>query len=144
MIIVTDKLIPKGFDEMAFKFSQRSIERREGVDKRLIEISDLALEISPIDFGIPEHGGIRTANQQAKLYVQGKSKCDGHIKQSRHQSGKGLDFYAFVNGAATWDKHYLAVVGAAHLQAASILGYQLQWGGLWKSFPDYPHVELLE
>lgn len=129
---------------MNFKFSERSKQRREGVDPRLIAISDLALLISPIDFGIPEHGGLRTAEQQKCLFDDGKSKCDGTRRKSRHQSGKALDFYAFVDGKASWDREHLAIVAAAHLQAASMLGYQLQWGGLWDSFPDFPHLELLE
>jgi peptidoglycan LD-endopeptidase CwlK len=129
---------------MNFKFSERSKQRREGVDPRLIAISDLALQISPLDFGIPRHGGLRTAEQQKCLFDAGKSKCDGTRRKSRHQSGKALDFYAFVDGKASWDREHLAIVAAAHLQAASMLGHQLQWGGLWDSFPDFPHLELLE
>jgi hypothetical protein len=28
------------------------------------------------------------------------------------------------------------------LQAAAMLGYQLRWGGLFKSFVDMPHFEI--
>jgi len=35
-----------------FYLSNRSKVRRDGVDSRLIEVNDLALEISVIDFGI--------------------------------------------------------------------------------------------
>lgn len=127
-----------------FKLSTRSKQRREGVDPRLIEISDLAIQITTIDFGHPADSGIRTAERQNELYKAGKSKADGYSKLSRHQSGKALDFFAFVDGKASWDTEHLAMVGAAFLQAASILGYKLQWGGLWRSFKDYPHVELLD
>ena len=127
-----------------FKLSNSSKQRREGVDPRLIEISDLALSISVVDFGHPADAGKRTAERQNKLFLTGKSKCDGYNKLSPHQSGKALDFYAFVNGKASWDTEHLAMVAAAFLQAASILGYKLKWGGLWKSFKDYPHVELVD
>jgi peptidoglycan L-alanyl-D-glutamate endopeptidase CwlK len=129
---------------MSWRLSKRSLERREGVDPRLIEICDLALSLSIIDFGIPGYGGIRTVGDQHKLYKDGKSMCDGIKKLSKHQSGMALDFYAYVDGRASWDEGHLATVAAAFLQAASILGYKLQWGGLWVGFRDMPHVQLLE
>lgn len=127
-----------------FKLSSSSKQRREGVDTRLIEISDLAIQITVVDFGHPADAGKRTAERQNELYQAGKSKCDGYKKLSRHQSGKALDFYAFVDGKVSWDTEHLAMIAAAFLQAASILGYKLKWGGLWKSFKDYPHVELAD
>ena len=127
-----------------FKFSAKSKQNRNGVDPRLIEISDLAITLSVVDFGHPSDAGVRTAERQNELFRAGKSKADGYKKLSNHQSGKALDFYAFVDGHATWDTEPLAMVAAAFLQAASILGYQLEWGGLWKSFKDMPHVQLLD
>lgn len=125
-----------------WQLSERSKQRREGVDPRLIEISDLALTISPIDFGIPDHGGPRTEAEQAALFMADLSKCDGIHKKSYHQTGMALDFYAYVDGGASWDKYHLTQVAAAFLQAASILGYSLSWGGHWKGFTDMPHVQL--
>jgi peptidoglycan L-alanyl-D-glutamate endopeptidase CwlK len=129
---------------MTYHLGTNSKKNREGVDTRLIEICDLAITLTTIDFGIPSTGGLRDDATQHSLYLNGKSKLDGYKKESKHQDGKALDFYAYVSGTASWDAHHLAVIAAAFLQAASILGYQLQWGGLWKSFKDYPHVQLLE
>ena len=129
---------------MAYQLSTNSKERRKGVDLRLIEICDLALEISVIDFGIPADGGLRNATRQRQLFDDGKSKADGYDKKSFHQSGKALDFYAYVDGKASWDTEHLAMVAAAFLQAASLLGYKLKWGGLWHGFKDMPHVQLAE
>lgn len=128
---------------MSFKLSTNSKRNREGIDARLIEISDLAIQITVIDFGHPSDAGLRTSIRQNELFLDGKSKADGYNKLSYHQSGKALDFYAFVNGQASWQECHLAMVAAAHLQAASILGYKLKWGGLWKNFKDYPHVQLV-
>lgn len=125
-----------------FKLSDSSKERREGVDPRLIEISDLAIQITVVDFGIPGDGGIRTAQRQNRLFLTGRSKADGYDDLSNHQSGEALDFYAYVDGKASWNTEHLAMVAAAFLQAASMLGYRLKWGGLWKNFKDMPHVEL--
>ena len=101
-----------------FKFSQTSKQRRAGVDPRLIAISDRALEISVVDFAIPKHGGKRTEEEQYQLFLDGKSRADGTNDLSYHQSGKALDFYAFVNGKASWNPGHLAMVAAAFLQAA--------------------------
>lgn len=115
-----------------FEFSHTSIERMEGISPKLVRLSTLALKISPIDFGIPEHGGLRTAEEQHQLFLNGKSKADGYDNLSYHQSGNALDFYAYVNGAS-WNHDHLAMVAAAHLQAAATFGYSLEWGGFWKS-----------
>ena len=127
-----------------FALSNSSKERREGVDQRLIDISDLAITISTIDFGIPREGGLRTDLEQAELFLHGKSKADGIVKKSYHQSGKALDFYAYVDGAASWEKEHLAIVAAAMLQAAIILGYKIKWGGLFRGFQDMPHIQLID
>lgn len=127
---------------MAFQFSKRSLDRMEGVDQALKDIAHRALEISRVDFGIPEHGGKRTSEEQHLLYKGGKSKADGYHKWSRHQYGEALDVYAFVDGKASWDTEHLALVATAMLQAANELGYKLEWGGLWKSFQDMPHFQL--
>lgn len=125
-----------------FKLSEKSKERRSGVDQRLIEISDLAIEITIIDFGIPRDGGVRIAERQKELYDAGKSKADGYKKLSEHQSKRALDFYAYVNGRASWEPRHLSMVACAMLQAASLLGYKLQWGGLWRGFKDMPHIQI--
>ena len=128
---------------MTFAFSQSSLERREGVDQRLIDISDLAIRLTKVDFGIPGDGGIRTEARQNELYLAGSSKCDGVIKLSNHQTGKALDVYAYVDGAS-WEPEHLTSVACAMLQAASMLGHKLVWGGHWATFIDMPHFELSE
>ena len=127
---------------MGFQLSNNSMMNLAGVDDRLIDIADVAIKLSPIDFGIPSTGGLRTAEDQAKLFEDGVSKADGVNNKSYHQTGKALDVYAYVDGKASWDKLHLATIAAAMLQASSQLGYELKWGGLWKSWQDYPHFEI--
>lgn len=129
---------------MAFMLSGKSRNNMAGIDSRLIRIAELAISITRVDFGIPTDGGLRTPEQQSMLFSRGASKLDGYNKKSKHQTGKALDFYAFVDGKASWDEKHLAMVAAAFLQAACMLGYKLQWGGLWATFKDMPHVELME
>lgn len=126
---------------MNFKFSKRSIERMEGVDKRMLKIAYRALEISKVDFGIPEDGGLRTAARQHELYEKEASQLDGYQNESHHQTGKALDFYAYVDGKASWYPPHLAMVAAAFLQAASEFGYRLEWGGLWSTSKKIASVQ---
>ncbi len=140
---------------MAFALSTRSKTHRAGIDPRLIEIDDLAITLTLIDYGHGKYAGLRTAETQAQLYDDGKSQKDGVNRRSLHQDKKALDFYAFVNGSASWHHPHLAMVACAYFQAAAILGYRIRWGGLWKSrkpkiidgIPygwDCPHIELLD
>jgi len=127
---------------MSYKLGANSLNNRAGVDPRLIEISDLAISISNIDFGIPNTGGLRSTEDQAALFTSGVSKADGRTNKSYHQTGKALDLYAYVDGKASWDTIHLALAASAMLQASAQLGYKLKWGGLWKSWQDMPHFEL--
>jgi len=125
-----------------FSFSEKSLGRMSGVDPRLQEVMKRALEISKLDFGIPEYGGLRTTEEQYGLFETGKSKADGTRKKSYHQTGKAVDVYAYVYGLASWEKLHLAMIAAAVLQAASELGYSVKWGGLWSNFTDMPHFQI--
>lgn len=133
-----------------FQFSHSSLKNRHGVDPRLIAISDLALEISLIDFGHGPDSGLRSAERQEELFLEGKSLANGHSTKSKHQLGRALDFYAYVDGKASWEPLHLSIVAAAFMQAAIILGYKIRWGGLWRKKNggiygwDMPHIELID
>ena len=125
-----------------YKLSKSSAEVLATVNPKLQEIATLALSISVIDFGIPSSGGMRTAEEQFELFNDSRSPLDGYEKESYHQTGNALDFYAYVDGHASWQPEHLSLVACAMLQAASILGYPLEWGGLFRSFKDMPHLQL--
>jgi peptidoglycan L-alanyl-D-glutamate endopeptidase CwlK len=127
---------------MSFELGKNSLKNREGIDDRLLDITDLAIKLTNIDFGIPNTGGLRSVEDQAKLFTAGKSKADGRTNHSYHQTGKAVDVYAYVDGKASWEKEHLAIIAAAMLQASAQLGYELKWGGLWKSWQDFPHFEI--
>lgn len=127
---------------MTFKLSSTSKMRLEGVNPVLIKVINRALEITTIDFGIPKHGGLRTAEEQNALFKDGKSQLDGYKKKSNHQTGNAFDVFAYVDGKASWDKAHLTAVADAIFQAADELGVKLTWGGHWKNFVDMPHFEL--
>ena len=137
---------------MCYQFSKKSVERMQGVNPELIIIFTEAIKNSPIDFGIPGLGGIRTAEQQKKLFLAKKSECDGYKNKSFHQSGNALDFYAYVDGSASWSKQHLAMVASVIMTTAKRLKKEgkttvdLYWGGQFGSTDftgwDYPHIEI--
>ena len=78
-----------------FQWGQTSIRRMDGVDPRIIRVLFRAIRIMSrkkdgIDMTIPYMGGIRTADEQNKLFLDGVSKCDGFEKKSHHQSGLAI------------------------------------------------------
>ena len=93
--------------------------------------------------------GVRTAEQQAKLFAQGRTapgkkvtNCDGLVKKSRHQVaadgfGHAVDCAFVVGGKVSWD---LALPWRLYGEIGKALG--LVWGGDWKSLVDRPHLEL--
>ena len=119
-----------------FKFSKRSQERLSGVKPHVKETMELAIKLSSIDFGVPEYGGLRTVEDQAALFTAGKSKCDGRVSKSNHQSGEACDVYAYVDGKASWDLAHLALVAVYVMTAANMLGYKCEWGGTWTKAGD--------
>jgi len=125
-----------------FRLSKSSLKNIEGINPKLLEITYLAITITKIDYGHGEFSGLRSNVDQKELFADGKSKADGYNNKSYHQSGNALDFYAYVDGRASWLPEHLAMVATAHLQAASILGYPLEWGGNFKGFRDMPHIQL--
>jgi peptidoglycan L-alanyl-D-glutamate endopeptidase CwlK len=127
-----------------FLLSKKSTEHMQGIHTNLIKIAERAIQITAIDFGIPENGGLRTEQIQQKLFTAHLSNADGYKNRSKHQDGKALDFYAYVDGKASWEPEYLAYVACAFLQAACELEIKIEWGGLWKNFKDMPHIQLAE
>ena len=137
---------------MCYKFSKSSVKRMKGVHPDLVIIFTEAIKNSPIDFGIPGLGGLRTAEQQKILCAAGKSKCDGYANKSYHQTGKALDFYAYVDGAASWEIHHLCMIASVIMTTAKRLKKEgritidLYWGGQFgcSDFTgwDLPHMEV--
>lgn len=92
---------------------------------------------------------LRTTEEQAALYAQGRTKpgkivtnTDGVKHKSNHQShedgfGHAVDCCFLVDGQANWDeKNPWKVYGTM----AVALG--LVWGGNWISPVDKPHVQI--
>lgn len=86
--------------------------------------------------------GFRSIAEQNKLYAQGRSKAGKIVTfakggQSKHNFGDAVDF-AFLDTAGNidWSQKLFTKLGA------SAKKFGLSWGGAWKKFKDYPHIEL--
>jgi peptidoglycan L-alanyl-D-glutamate endopeptidase CwlK len=119
-----------------FKFSQRSKDRMKGVHPDLIEVAQLALELSPVDFGVSE--GLRNREKQRQMVKKGLSTT----MNSRHLTGHAIDVYAWVDGTVSWEWPEYKKIAKAFKKAAKKLEVDIDWGGDWKSFPDGPHFQL--
>jgi hypothetical protein len=81
---------------MSFHFSKSSMDKLLTVDEKLQILACKVIEITPVDFAITS--GLRTLEEQQELFKQGKSKCDGIIKKSKHQEGKAIDICPVIDG----------------------------------------------
>lgn len=119
-----------------FKFSQRSENNLRDVHPDLVKVVWLALELSPVDFGITE--GLRTVERQKQLVAEGKSQT----MNSRHISGHAVDVFAYPTPAGSWDWQYYQQISQAFKQAGKNLSIPVEWGGDWKTLKDGPHFQL--
>jgi peptidoglycan L-alanyl-D-glutamate endopeptidase CwlK len=92
--------------------------------------------------------GTRTFEEQAKIYASGRSIKGPILTKampgaSMHNYGMAWDFCMFEGvdkhggiGKAIFDDEILAKCGHIALDRG------LDWGGAWKSFKDYPHIQM--
>lgn len=124
-----------------------------GVEPDVIKLCNKALEISDYDFSIID--GLRTTEDQQKVFNDKKSELDGIIKKSFHQSGLAVDVLPYVRDRSglkmnmwnvndpkvrlVWYEVHRAFLRAARLLKLNIeLGLTYNIGGGY----DYPHIQI--
>ena len=125
-----------------FKWSKRSLTEMTnhgGIHKDLRKVTDLALQLSPIDFIITD--GRRTLAEHRKHVANGASKT----LKSRHLTGHAVDFVAYVKvdgnkKKVSYKEQYMRQVADAFSAAAKQLGIPITRGIDWGW--DSPHIEL--
>lgn len=124
------------------KASKRTRDNLKGVDHRLIALVGYALAISEQDFFVNE--GLRTAEKQMEYFKKGVSQRDGVTKKSEHQLGRAVDVYytGWKNTDPNENNPKWQKVFAAFKTAAKNLNIKIDFGAEWKTFKDYPHIEL--
>ena len=107
------------------------------------------------DFGLTR--GFSTAEEQFELFKKGRDNngriifsglvvtyCDGYDILSAHQSGNAIDIVPIdEHGKADWSDLAIMYVMTCFMEAASDLGYEIDWGGSFKSISDGCHIELI-
>ena len=155
-IVLTTETV-ETVEKKKFVLSQRSLNRLEGVHPALQTLIKLGITDSPHDFMIVQ--GLRTAAYQNELYQQGRTKpgpkvtnCDGYKSKSNHQAksdgyGHAIDFAIYdptLPEKIDWDNNKKYREVADHLKkVAKENGINIEWGGDWVKFKDYPHIELV-
>lgn len=114
---------------MAFKLSQRSLDRLQGVKPELVAVVKRAIELSSVDFGVTE--GLRTLETQKKYVEAGKSQT----MDSKHLTGDAVDLVAYVDGQVAWELNLYDNIADAMKLAATEKGVGLKWGAAW-NVPD--------
>jgi len=108
-----------------FELSQRSLDRLNGVDDRLVKVVCRAIELTQIDFGVIE--GVRTAKKQKELVDKGASQT----MKSKHIDGLAVDLMAYVAGRGCWEINVYDDIADAMKEAAKQEGVKLRWGAAW-------------
>ena len=110
---------------MGYSLSQRSLDRLDGVDEKLVAVVKRAIEVSNIDFGVIE--GLRTVEKQEQLVASGASQT----MKSKHIEGRAVDLMAYVNGRGCWELACYDNIADAMKQAAQELDVAIKWGAAW-------------
>ena len=110
---------------MSFKLSQRSLDKLEGVDERLIAVVKYAITATKIDFGVIQ--GMRTIEMQKELVAKGASQT----MKSKHLDGNAVDLMAYIGGRGSWELNVYDDLADAMKEGANAVGCKVRWGAAW-------------
>jgi len=139
-----------------YTLSETSLKMLKGVHPNLVNFMSELIKISPWNFKIT--AGVRTAEEQNRLYQKGRSapgakvtNVDGYKLKSNHQIkfdglGYATDIGVIVNGEykGTWkDFHYYQDIYNVAKEKGLLEKYGIEWGGnCWRTFKDAPHWQI--
>ena len=110
---------------MTFKLSNRSLEKLEGVDKRLQQVVHYAIGETKVDFGVI--CGLRTIEEQKELVAKGASQT----MKSKHLEGLAVDLMAYVGSRGSWELNIYDDIADAMREGAEEFGVKIRWGAAW-------------
>ena len=108
-----------------YKLSQRSLDRMEGVDDRLVAVVKHAITSTKTDFGVIQ--GLRTIEMQKALVAKGASQT----MKSKHLDGLAVDLMAYVEGRGSWTLNLYDDLADAMAEGANAVGCKIRWGAAW-------------
>ena len=110
---------------MAFKLSERSLRKLEGVEKDLVNVVLEAIKLTKVDFGVTY--GLRTLEQQKELYESGRSQT----MKSKHLDGRAVDVVAYFGSNISWELNVYDDICDAFAEAARRVSIPVKWGAAW-------------
>lgn len=122
-------------------FGRRSREALASCDTRIIRVLERALKEVPeeLDFSVLQ--GHRGKQEQNAAYQRGDSKLKWPESNHNKYPSEAVDVVPYPVDWNDINRFYR--VAAYIYQAAIKEGVPIRWGGLWKTFKDYPHWELI-
>lgn len=137
-----------------YTFSKKSLEKLNTADERLQRLFKEVIKETDITIIF----GHRSSEEQFELYKQGRefinnqwvktgktvTNLDGINKKSNHNyyPSKAVDIAPYP---IDWNNiERFKILSSVVKRKALELGINVQWGGDWKSFKDYPHWEIKE
>lgn len=118
--------------------SERSLKAMRGIhiDLQKVILRAVSTNHSGLEFIITE--GLRSEARQKELFAKGLSKT----MKSRHLTGHAFDFVPVLSGKVIWKTPAFPPIIALFKAAALELRIHIESGGDWKTFKDYPHIQL--
>jgi|TARA_B110000908_G_C9992175_1_gene330305 peptidoglycan L-alanyl-D-glutamate endopeptidase CwlK len=115
---------------MAFKLSNRSLGKLDGVHPDMVATVKRAIELTKVDFGITF--GVRTLEEQKKLYAAGRSQTmnSKHLIQDSGFS-HAVDLVAYDGPNVVWELNVYDDIADAMSEAANEVGCDIKWGAAW-------------
>jgi len=110
---------------MAFKLSERSIRKLEGVEKDLVDVVLEAIKLTKVDFGVTY--GLRTLEEQKELFESGRSQT----MKSKHLEGRAVDLVAYFGSNVSWELNVYDDICDAMAEAARRHSVAIKWGAAW-------------
>ena len=122
-----------------YKWGKTSKDRLATCDKRLQDLADMMLARSSFDLTIT--CGYRTEQEQNEAFEKGKSRAK--FGQSKHNTfpSKAIDICPYPINWDSKDPRWQEMALNA-MWCAGRLGFEIAWGGNFKSISDKPHFEL--
>ena len=115
---------------MAFKLSNRSKGKLEGVHPDLVAVVERAIELTNVDFGVTY--GVRELEEQKRLVANGRSQTmkSKHLIQDDGFS-HAVDVVAYDGSDVVWEINVYDDICDAFKQAAVEKGVAIKWGAAW-------------
>ena len=106
------------------KLSQKSYDNLRGVNQKLVDIVEIAIIETPVDFRVTE--GLRSLSRQKHLVSIGASQT----LDSKHLTGDAIDLVPW-DGGPRWEWPLIYRLAEHIRKVADIQRVSIRWGGAW-------------